>query len=180
MSKIEGIKDEFDITALVKAFEAFKDGIQLFCDKAEKLVVDLPFESSLDSKTHYNFQQEEVVILSGCKINPFNKKIIFTAVFGANDKAFYVEDSELIEAYSLDEVTEEKTTKSLKAAIDEQFTAAFPKDLKLHSIVALQAMVRNNPGLVDILNDPSAFLEEIETVGERAKAYAVLEGFGRY
>lgn len=178
--KIEGVNADLDVVAIVKAFEAFKDELQLACDKSDKLLVDLAFETSLDAKTHYNFQQDEVVTLSGCKINPHNRKVIFTAVYGANDKVFYIEDTELIEVYETDDTSGSTSKKSFKVAIDEAFTKTFPGDLKMHSVVALQAMVRNNPGLVDILNDPSKFLEEIEIVGARSKAYAVLTGFGRY
>lgn len=182
MSKIEGIKDDIDVFALAKSFEAFKDAIQLLCDKANKLEVELAFESSLDNKTHYSYSPDEIVTVSGCKINPINRKIIFTTIFGASDKIFYLEDGELINVVTPNDDTGTPSSKSFKQCVDEAFTASFTssESTKIHSVAALQAMIRNNIGLVDVLNDPGKYLEQIENAGARIKAYTSLNGFGRY
>jgi hypothetical protein len=179
--KIEGMKDDLDVVAIVKAFEVFRDDIQLISDSAEKMIVELDFESS-HGKNHYNFKQEEQIILSGIKISPDTKKIVFGAVFGANDKYFNTDEAELIKVTrnNLNGDPEgELVTRDLSEWIREGFSAAF-HDLKINSIPALQAMVRNNPPLLDIINNPGKFLEEIDRKGSRGKAYSKLEKYGRY
>jgi hypothetical protein len=176
-AKIEGMKDDLDVVAIVKAFETFRDDIQLVCDSSDQMIVELGFESS-HGKSHYNFKQDEVITFSGMKINPDTKKLTFGAVFGAADKYFNNDEAELIKVTRPDE-NGDSITRDLSEWIREGFSAAF-HELKINSIMALQAMIRNNPPLVEILNDPTKFIEEITTAGARGKAYTALLKFGRY
>jgi hypothetical protein len=177
-TKFDGIKDDVDVVGIVKAFEAFKDGLQLICDKADTVVCTLPFETTLGKKS-YNFQQDESLQISGVKIDKDTKKIYYTCVFGATDKPFFNDEAELIKVTLKDDVTGEEESNDFDVHIKNEFRAAFG-DLKVGSVAALQAMLRNNVGLGTILNDPSAFLEEIEKTGSRSKSYSKLEKYGRY
>ena len=174
---LEGIDKDIDVKAIVTAFEAFRDGIQFVSDSADRAIVDLPFESSLDAKTHYSFAQDELVTVSGVTVVKGTSKIGFTTVYGAKDKVFFVDDAELITVYTPSDEGEVK--QDFRVLIDEQFNKAFA-EAKVNSIKALQAMIRNNPPLGTVLNESATFLEEAEKKEVRESAYSRLKSYGIY
>src|SRR4051812_21575949 len=103
--------DDLDLR-LVRAWSGFRSKVGEFINNVDECTVELQFESSLDSHTHFTFDPDEAVFISDIEVSN-NNQVTFVVPHGSKTKTFFPSEAELINAKQGD------TTKPLSDFITE-------------------------------------------------------------
>lgn len=171
--KLKTEDNDLDIR-LANAWLKFKKSISEFADNVDECTVELHFESSEDTKTHYQFEPDEAVFLTDVVVAA-NNQVRFTVPFGAKNKSFHCSEAELIKAkYKGEEHT-------LNNIIAEAYKEAFAEVPEAPTITMLERKyLATNVELRELFNNVEFFLKERELQKERDSMYSGLDTFGMF
>lgn len=168
--------DDTDVK-IMQAWLAFQNSLENTFNYADAYV-DLAFESSIDSKTHYSFDVEEVIYLSGVKVTP-SGFIAFTVPHGTKEKAFLYKDSDLVTVTGVDPSDANKRT--FQEVVDEAFKEAFKDIPEFPSIRKLEVeLLAKAMGMPHLFNMAAAYLDEVDKKKVRLELYDKVDMFGLF
>lgn len=163
-----------DDKLIVEAFVNFKEYLDTLIAEQDELIVSLGFESSITSKEHYDFTQDEPVMYKDIMADRGLKGLVLLVACGAEDKLIALRDCDLIEGYSY--ASGKKVVTNLDAMVTEAFEATFV-DIKSASTLAdLDHAIKTKPAILTALADPDKAMSGFAT----RDAYARIQSFGRY
>lgn len=163
--------EQAEIMKIVNAFTSFKERIQTIFDEAEKVEVELQFESTIDGK-HYNFASDEVIFFKDLIVAETEGKLAIVCTGGVKDKAF--------EMNYADSVMVHNGTKGnyLNHIIDDEFSKAFADVEGIKRFRFLENKLKAETGLAAILSNPEKWLKDIKASSERETLYSKIENYG--
>lgn len=169
--EIEVDQNELNIR-LMKAWSVFRKKVAEFVNNVEECSVDLHFESSLDSRTHYGFDPDEAIFISDIEVSNLNK-VIFIVPHGSKNKSFDFTESELINAKY------EGKKDKLMTFINDMYHESFKDVPEAGSITILERKYLAVDGeLRGMLNNAEELIKKHELDIERGQTYSKLDQFG--
>jgi hypothetical protein len=157
---------------LVKGWANLRKGVADFVNNVEECTVELHFESSLDARTHFNFEPDEAVFIADIEVSP-NNQVIFIMPYGSKNKSFNYQEAELISTKTSSSVN------TLQSVVAEIYKTAFADVPEAPTITILERKyLAVQPELRDLLNNAEDVIKQHELSIERGAAYSKLEQFG--
>lgn len=169
----EEITDDLRLR-LVKGWGLFKENIGKFAENVEECTVELHFESSLDERTHYKFDPDEVVFISDVAITAQNQ-VAFGVPFADKNKWFKMSEAELINTKT------EEGSVPFNQVVNRIFKESMVDVPECPSITHLERKYLLADGeMMDALNNSDEFIAKHELQQERGKLYTKLDDFGMF
>ena len=165
--------DDMDLR-LVKAWIDFRQKVNDFINNVEECTVELHFESSLDSRTHFQFEPGESVFISDIQVSN-NNQVIFQVPHGAKTKTFNIQESELINAKM------DGNTETLNSFLMGMYKESF-KDVPEAATPTIleRKYLATNAELRDLLNNAEDAMKQYELNIERGQTYSKLDDYGMF
>lgn len=165
--------EELDLR-LVKAWVTFRSKIGEFINNVDECTVELRFESSLDPRTHYDFEPDEAVFIEDVQISNSNQ-ITFIVPHGNKKKTFFPQEAELINATYAGE------KKTLLEFITQMYKDSFHEVSEAPTMTILERKyLANNPDLRDLLNNAEEAIKQYNLNIERSETYTKLNDYGMF
>lgn len=160
---------------LVVGWDNFKTKLSEYVEQVDECTVELHFESSLDERTHYKFEPDELVFISDVQITPKNH-VAFGVPFGDKTKWFVMQEAELINAKGADGNQE-----PFNQVVNRLFREAMVDVPECPSITHLERKhLLADASLLEKLNNSDQFLGKFKLNEERAKLYTKIDNFGMF
>jgi hypothetical protein len=159
---------------LVKAWSDFRSKVGEFINNVDECTVQLHFESSLDPRTHFNFEPDEAVFISDIEVSN-NNHVTFVVPHGSKTKTFFPAEAELINA------TFGGEEKTLITFITDMYKEAFKDVPEAPTITILERKyLATNPELRDLMNNADEAIKQYNLNIERSETYTKLDDYGMF
>jgi hypothetical protein len=168
--KINRSKD-LDVKIL-KAWYEFRKSVASISEACD-CTVELGFESSQDSRTHYRFEPDDPIFLMDTIVSADGKLRLCTP--GAMKyKTFTFEEAEVISCNS----KESGVVSPLSEVLTAVFNDAFAGIEEANSASKLEQLLREHSDMIVVLNNVDASLRQLELKQQREEAYQTIPNYG--
>lgn len=169
----EDAANDLDVK-LIHAWADFNKRLAEFAENVNKCEVELRFESSLDHRTHFGFEPDEIVFIGGVEVSE-SSEVRFLVPRGAATKSFNINEAELIKAHHAD-----GSTNNLNEVFENLFAGCFKDIDVVGGIKDIQGKYLCYHEYRELFNNAEAAIKQHKLKVDRETKYSKLKMYGLF